>query len=83
MWLQKQKSYDRPDTINTEKMKTAYATIKGFEVTRMFKKGQMRAWQLLPGIKGEVYLIEKQFGLDSKNVYQEFWKMVNETFQAA
>jgi hypothetical protein len=50
---------------------------------RMFKKGQMRAWHLLPGIKGEVYLIEKQFGIDSKNVYQEFWKMVNEEFQAA
>lgn len=64
-------------------MKTAYATIKGFEVMRMFRKGQMRAWQLLPGIKGEVYLIEKQFGIDSKNVYGEFWKMVNETFKAA
>jgi hypothetical protein len=64
-------------------MKTAYATIKGFEVMRMFRKGQMRAWQLLPGIKGEVYLIEKQFGLDSKKVYEEFWKTVNEAFQAA
>ena len=64
-------------------MKTAYATIKGFEVMRMFRKGQMRAWHLLPGIEGEVYLIEKQFGLDSKNVQEEFWKMVNEAFQAA
>ncbi len=64
-------------------MKTAYATIKGFEVMRMFRKGQMRAWQLLPGVKGEVYLIEKQFGLDSKNVYEEFWKLVRETFEAA
>jgi hypothetical protein len=44
-------------------MKTAYATIKGFEVMRMFKKGQIRAWQQLPGIKGEMYLIEKQFGI--------------------
>ena len=25
-------------------MKTAYATIKGFEVMRMFKKGQFTAW---------------------------------------
>ncbi len=25
-------------------MKTAYATIKGFEVMRMFKKGQFAAW---------------------------------------
>ena len=27
-------------------MKTAYATIKGFEVMRMFKKGQFTAWIL-------------------------------------
>jgi transposase-like protein len=26
-------------------MKTAYATIKGFEVMRMFRKGQMKSWQ--------------------------------------
>jgi hypothetical protein len=64
-------------------MKTAYATIKGFEVMRMFRKGQMRCWQLLPGIKGEVYLVEKQFGLDTKNVYEEFWKTFNEAFQVA
>jgi len=44
-------------------MKTAYATIKGFEVMRIFKKGQMRVWQQLPGIKGEVWLVEKQFGI--------------------
>jgi transposase-like protein len=133
--LRKQKSYDRPETINIDKnpaygnalkemknegkcdsdlehrqvkylnnrleadhgklkrlikpvrgfksMKTAYATIKGFEVMRMFRKGQMRGWQLLPGIKGEVYLIEKQFGLDTKNVYEEFWKTFNEAFQTA
>jgi transposase-like protein len=133
--FKKQKSYDRPDTINNDKnpaygaalkemkkegkcdpdlehrqvkylnnrletdhgklkrlihpvrgfksMKTAYATIKGFEVMRMFRKGQMCAWQLLPGIKGEVYLVEKQFGLDSKNVYEEFWKTFNEAFQTA
>ena len=133
--LKKQKSYDRPETTNTDKnpaygaalkemreegkcdpdlehrqvkylnnrleadhgklkrlihparrfksMKTAYATIKDFEVMRMFRKGQMKAWQPLPGIKGEVYLVEKQFGIDSKNVQAEFWKMVNEAFQAA
>lgn len=109
--LRKQKSYDRPETINTDKkpaygsalremknegkcdvdlkhrqvkyvnnrleadhgklkrllkpvrgfksMKTAYATIKGFEIRRMFRKGQMHASQLFPGVKGEVYLVEK------------------------
>jgi hypothetical protein len=25
-------------------MKTAYATIKGFEIMRMFKKGQFKIW---------------------------------------
>lgn len=53
-------------------VKTAYATIKGFEVMRMFRKGQMRAWQQLPGIKGEVYLIEKQFGIHNPKYAQEF-----------
>ena len=64
-------------------MKTAYATIKGFEVMRMFRKGQMRHWQLLPGVKGEVYLVEKQFGLDSQNAYSEFWKSLMDEFEAA
>ncbi len=133
--LRKQKSYNRPDTINTDKnpaygaalkemkdegrcdvdlvhrqvkclnnrleadhgklkrlikpvrgfksMKTAYATIKGFEVMRMFRKGQMRVWQLFPGVKGEVYLVEKQFGLDSQNAFGEFWKSLMDEFEAA
>jgi len=45
-------------------MKTANATIKGFEVMRIFKKGQMRAWQQLPGIKGEVCLIDGRFNIE-------------------
>lgn len=133
--LRKQKSYDRPDTINTDKnpaygaalkemkdegrcdvdlvhrqvkylnnkleadhgklkrlikpvrgfksMRTAYATIKGFEVMRMFRKGQMRPWQLFSGVKGEVYLVEKQFGLDSQNAYNEFWKSLMAELEAA
>jgi len=64
-------------------MKTAYATIKDFEVMRMFRKGQMRVWQLFPGVKSEVYLVEKQFGLDSKNAYGEFWKSLMNEFEAA
>ena len=31
-------------TLGFQSMKTAYATIKGFEVMRMFKKGQFTAW---------------------------------------
>ena len=47
-------------------MKTAYATIKGFEVMRMFKKGQFGIWIGFPGtlkerLEGEIRLIAKQF----------------------
>jgi len=42
-------------------LKTAYATIKGFEVMRMFRKGQMNAWINGQGLPGEIRLIERQF----------------------
>ncbi|TON65104.1 IS6 family transposase [Vibrio parahaemolyticus] len=41
--------------------RTAYATIKGFEVMRMFRKGQFDRWCYGRGVVGEVYLIERQF----------------------
>jgi transposase-like protein len=41
-------------------MKSAYATIKGFEVMRMFKKGQMRSWQYGRGVFGEIDLITRE-----------------------
>jgi transposase-like protein len=44
-------------------LKTAYATIKGFEVMRALKKGQAALWQYGSGIMGEVRLIERQFGI--------------------
>ena len=44
-------------------MKTAYATIKGFEVMRMFRKGQMNAWISDQGLIGEIRLIDSQFGI--------------------
>ncbi|PKF48877.1 IS6 family transposase [Enterovibrio nigricans] len=34
--------------------RTAYATIKGFEIMRMFRKGQLDIWCYGRGIKGEV-----------------------------
>ncbi len=43
--------------------KTAYATIKGFELMYMFKKGQMNLWKYGQGLTGEIRLIERQFGL--------------------
>ena len=44
-------------------MKTAYATIKGFEVMRMFKKGQFKIW--IYGTRNEILFINKQFSLYS------------------
>jgi hypothetical protein len=38
-------------------MKTAYATIKGFELMRMFKKGKFELWKYGQGIKGEILII--------------------------
>jgi hypothetical protein len=44
-------------------MKAAYATIKGFEIMHMFKKGQMDVWKNGQGLTGEIRLVESQFGL--------------------
>ncbi|GBR55151.1 putative transposase [Neokomagataea thailandica NBRC 106555] len=44
-------------------LKTAYATIKGFEVMRALKKGQAELFQFQEGIMGEVRLIERQSGV--------------------
>ena len=50
-------------TLGFKSMKTAYATIKGFEVMRAIKKEQAKAFQLQPGIRGEVRLVERAFGI--------------------
>ena len=50
-------------TTGFKSMKTAFTTIKGFEVMRALKKKQAKAFQLQPGIKGEVRLVEHAFGL--------------------
>ena len=44
-------------------LKTAYATIKGFEVMRALRKGQARAFNITRGIRGEVRLVERAVGL--------------------
>ena len=46
-------------------MKTAYATLKGFELMQMFKKGQLDMWKYGQGLTGEIRLIEGQFGIYS------------------
>jgi methenyltetrahydromethanopterin cyclohydrolase len=44
-------------TSGFKSMKTAYATIKGFEVMRMFKKGNFSFWKYGQGIFGEIRVI--------------------------
>ena len=44
-------------------MKTAYATIKGFEVMRALRKGQAGMFALQGGIVGEARIVERAFGL--------------------
>ncbi len=44
-------------TLGFKSMKTAYATLKGFELMHMFKKGQFKFWQFDQGIAGEIRLI--------------------------
>ena len=44
-------------------LKTAYATIKGFEVMRALRKGQAGMFALQGGIVGEARIVERAFGL--------------------
>ena len=46
-----------------QSMKTPYATIKGFEIMRMFKKGQFN--MAMYGTRNEVSFINEQFGIYS------------------
>ena len=44
-------------------LKTAYATIKGFEVMRALRKGQAAAFNITRDICGEARIVERAFGL--------------------
>ena len=44
-------------------MKTAYATIKGFEVMRAPRKGQAAMFAIQGGIVGKTRIIERAFGV--------------------
>ena len=44
-------------------LKTAYATIKGFEVMRALRKGQASAFNITNDIGGEARIVERAFGL--------------------
>ena len=44
-------------------MKTAYATLKGFEVMRMLKKGQFKQWIEAVGSGTEASFVNRLFGV--------------------
>jgi len=44
-------------TLGFKTMKTAYATIKGFELMRMFEKGRFEIWKYGQGVQGEIRII--------------------------
>ena len=44
-------------------LKTAYATIKGFEVMRALRKSQAVIFNITCDIRGEARLVERAFGL--------------------
>ena len=44
-------------------LKTAYATIKGFEVMRALRKGHASAFNITRDIRGEARIVERAFGL--------------------
>ena len=46
-------------------LKTAYATIAGFEVMRALRKGQAGIFTLTRDIRGEARIVERAFGLGS------------------
>ena len=44
-------------------LKTAYATIMGFEVMRAIRKGQAAIFNLTQDIRGEARIVERAFGI--------------------
>lgn len=67
-------------TLGFKSMKTAYATIKGFEIMRSLKKGQASPYQIQSGIMGEVRLVERCFNLGA-SVLEEAISMLNTCFE--
>jgi transposase, IS6 family len=62
-------------TLGFKSMKTAYATIKGFEIMRALKKGQAESFQLQDGVIGEKRLIERCFQIGD-NALTEVCKII-------
>ena len=50
-------------TLGFQSLRTAFATLRGFEVMRALKKGQGSLFRYLPGVAGEVSLVPRTCGL--------------------
>lgn len=50
-------------TLGIQSIRTAHATVKGFEVMRALKKGQGSVFRYPPGVAGEASLVNRNFGL--------------------
>lgn len=49
-------------------LKTAFATIRGFEIKRAPRKGQASAFNIRRDIRGETRIVERAFGLGASTL---------------
>jgi len=61
-------------------LKTAYATIKGFEVMHALRKGQASAFNVTRDIRGEARIVERASGLGA-SALTEAAQFLNEQLQ--
>jgi transposase, IS6 family len=61
-------------------MKTAYATIKGFEMMHALRKDQAAIFNITRDIRGEARLVERAFGLGA-SALAEVMQLVSEQFE--
>jgi hypothetical protein len=90
MLVQQGLDAEKPSVINTDKgptyaaalaeLKTAYATIKGFEVMRALRKGQASAFNVTRDIRGKARIVERAFGLGA-SALAEAAQFLNERLQ--
>lgn len=62
-------------------MKTAYATIQGFEVMRALRKGQAAIFNLTGDIRGEARIVERAFSI-GPSALTEVVAMLEQNFNA-
>ena len=62
-------------------LKTAYATIMGFEVMRALRKGQAAIFNLTQDIRGEARIVERAFGIGA-SALAEAVSIIGERFES-